>query len=262
MPLPLLLIPLAVAGGSALAQVVAKLKAHRRLSELKAQLDQLESEHQEGMRLQYDRQVDLCCQLGLPEPMLPSALMESEPVDAAAKPVPKWRRLVKRRSHTLADGPAQSRANIVGRHGASFAAGTIWKTYSTTILRMVHPLYGRLIAPVTTRLLTFLPRLAMFGGGGAAGAGGSVLATTTIRFVLGAVSVVGIVLGPALAAWSIIQEVRKVRKARQELEAIRLRLETELTDYADQTRELQNQVADRQPGAIPEKDQATASSIR
>ena len=254
MPLPLLLIPLAIAGGSALAQVVAKLKAHSRLSELKAQLEQLESEHQEGMQRHYDRQVDLCRQLGLPEPELPPALMEPEPVDAAGKPVPKWRRLVKRQSRTLADGPAQSRTNIIGRHGASFAAGTVWKTSSTTIINMVSPLYAR--------LLSFLPRIALVGGGGVASAGGSVLATTTIRFALSAVSVVGIVLGPVLAAWSIIKEVRKVRKARWELEAVRLRLETELTDYADQTRELQSQIADRQPGATLEKDQATASSIR
>ena len=262
MPLPLLLIPLAIAGGSALAQVVAKLKAHSRLSELKAQLEQLESEHQEGMQRHYDRQVDLCRQLGLPEPELPPALMEPEPVDAAGKPVPKWRRLVKRQSRTLADGPAQSRTNIIGRHGASFAAGTVWKTSSTTIINMVSPLYARLVAPVATWLLSFLPRLALAGGGGAASAGGYVLATTTIRFALSAVSVVGIVVGPILAARSIIMEVRKVRKARQELEAVRLRLETELTDYADHTRELQSQIADRQPGAALEKDQATASSIR
>ena len=36
---------------------------------------------------------------------------------------PRWRRLLKRRKRTVADGSPHSRAAIIGRHGVSFAAG-------------------------------------------------------------------------------------------------------------------------------------------
>ena len=230
MPLPLLLIPLAVAGVSALAQTVAKLKAHSRLNALRAELEQLESDHREQIQQHYDRQVELCRRLDLPEPELPPALREPDPAAAVVRPVPLWRRPLQRRRRTLADGPAQSRRNIVGRHAASFTAGTIWKTSSTNIMNLA--------SPVTGRLLTLVPRIASVGGG----AGGSIAASTGIRFALGAVSVVGIVLGPALAAVSIIREIRTVRKAQRELESTRAQRESELSSFAARTRQLQSQL--------------------
>ena len=156
MPLPFLLIPLAVAGGSAIAQAVAKLRSHARLKALHAELEELESRHRGDMRQHYERQIELCRRLDLPEPAQPLVLRETQQAEAAAEPESLWRRLLKRRERTLADGSPHSRAAIVGRHGASFAAGAVWRVWPTTILNVLRPL--------STRLLTILPRFAAFGG--------------------------------------------------------------------------------------------------
>ena len=230
MPLPLLLIPLAVAGGSALAQTVSKLRTHSQLNGLQGQLKQLESQHWEQMQKHYDRQTELCLMLGLPEPELPTALREPEPAEATETPVPRWRRLLKPQKRTLADGSPHTRSGIIGRHAASFAAGTVWRTVSAPVMNVVRP--------VAARLLTFAPQFAATGA-----AGSSILASTTLRFALSAVSVVGLVLGPALAALSIFREVQKVRKARRELDATRIQLQEELAQYAAQTHQLEQQAA-------------------
>ena len=226
MPLPLLLVPLGVAGGSALAQAVAKLKSHARLNQLRDELEELESRHRAEMRQQYDRQVELCHQLGRPEPELPQALREPEQPEAAEPPAPRWRRLLRRRTRTLADGSPHSRLSIIGRHGGSFVASAVWRTLSVPVMNVLRPM--------ATKLLTFLPRFASVGG-----AGGSIAASTGLRFALGAFTIVGIVLGPALAAWSIAGEIRNVKKAQRELEATRTRLQAELTGYSAHTRQLQ-----------------------
>ena len=226
MPLPLLLIPLGVAGGSALAQAVAKLKSHARLNQLRDELEELESRHRAEMRQQYDRQVELCHQLGRPEPELPQALRESEQPEAPEPPAPLWRRVLRRRKRTVADGSPHSRLSIIGRHGGSFAASAVWRTLSAPVMNVLRPM--------ATRLLTFLPRFASVGG-----AGGSIAASTGLRFALGAFTIVGIVLGPILAAWSIVGEIRNVKKAQRELEATRARLQAELTGYSAHTRQLQ-----------------------
>ncbi len=225
MPLPLLLVPLGVAGGSALAQAVAKLKSRARLNELRDELEELESRHRAGMRQQYDRQVEFCSQLGRPEPELPQALRESEQPEAAEPPAPLWRRVLRRRKRTVADGSPHSRLSIIGRHAGSFAASAVWRTMSAPAMNVLRPMGAR--------LLTFLPRFASVGG-----AGGSIAASTGLRFALGAFTIVGIILGPLFAAWSIISEIRTVRKAKRELEATRSRLQAELTGYSAHTRQL------------------------
>ena len=230
MPLPLLLVPLAAAGGSALAQAIAKLRSHRRLNELRDELERLESQHRGEMRRHFDLQVDLCRQLGRQEPELPAVLHTMQQPDVTEPPVPRWRRLLKRRARTVADGSPHTRFGIIGRHGASFAASAVWRTSSTAIINVVRP--------VGMRLLTFAPRFASIGG-----TGGSIAASTGLRFALGAFTVVGIVVGPILAVWSIISEVKKVRKARRELEAKRMQRESELTEYAATTGQLQMQLA-------------------
>lgn len=226
MPLPLILVPLAVAGGSAVAQTVAKLKSHARLNELRDELDELESRHRQEIRKLYERQVDLCKQLGLPEPGLPEALRASRQSEAAEPPAPRWRRMLKRRTRTLADGSPHSRLGIIGRHAGSFAAGAVWRTFGAPIMNILRP--------VIVRILTFLPRLAAFGG-----TGGSIAASTGLRFALGAFTIVGIVLGPIFAAWAIVSEIRNVRKARRELDTTRAQRQAELTRYAARTRRLQ-----------------------
>ena len=237
MPLPFFVIPLAVAGGSAVAQAVAKLRSHARLNQLRAELEELESRHRVDMRLQYERQIELCSQLDLPEPELPLVLKEPQEVVEEERQEPLWRRLLKRRERTLADGSPHSRAGIIGRHGASFAAGAIWRVWSAVILNWVRP-----IIAFFPRLATILPRFAAFGG-----TGGSIAASTSVRFALGAFNIVGIIVGPLLAGWAIFQEVRNVRRARHELEETRSERERELHRYSARTRQLERQLEDAKP---------------
>jgi hypothetical protein len=230
MPLPLILVPLAVAGGSALIQTVAKLKSHARLNALRDELEVLESRHRAEMRQQYDRQLELCRQLGRAEPELPQVLQEPEQPETSEPPTPWWRKVLKRRAPTLADGSPHTRLGIIGRHGGSFAASAVWRTLSVPIMNVVRPM--------AVRLLTFLPRIATIGG-----TGGSIAASTGLRFALGAFTIVGIILGPVFAAWSIVSEIRNVKKAQAELETTRIRQQAELTRYAARTRQLQSQLA-------------------
>ena len=243
MPLPFFVIPLAVAGGSAAAQAIAKLKSHARLNALRAELEERESSHRDEMRQQYDRQVELCRELDLPEPELPSVLRELPPSEDEEPQIPRWRRLLKRRERTVADGSPHSRALIIGRHGASFAAGTVWRVWSATILNLLRPLTARLLT-LLPRLATILPRFAAFGG-----TGGSIAASTGLRFALGAFNIVGIIVGPLLAAWSITQEIRNVRKANRELDDTRLRRHDELARCAARTRQLESRLAATKPAA-------------
>ena len=229
MPLPALLIPLAIAGGSAVAQAAAKLKSHERLNVLRTELEDLESHHRDAILQQYERQVGLCHRLRLPEPEFPPSLRESELLPA---PPPLWRRLLRRRKRTVADGSPHSRAGIIGRQGAGFAAGAVWKAWSATIINLVRPLGAR--------LLTLFP-----GAAPAIGTGSSLVFGVSLRFALGIVSVAAIVVGPLLLAWAIIREVRKVRKARRELETIRMQRHAELTSYMAHTRLLQRQARRR-----------------
>ncbi|MCY4530083.1 MAG: hypothetical protein OXD46_13755 [Chloroflexi bacterium] len=239
MPLPLLVIPLAVAGGSAVVQAVAKLKSHARLNALRVELEELESRHRDKMRQQYERQIGLCRQLDLPEPELPSVLEEPLAVEVAEPEPPLWRRYLKRRNRTLADGSPHSRASIIGRHGASFAAGAIWRVWSAAIMNLLRP-----ITAFLPRLATILPRFAAFGG-----TGGSIAASTGLRFALGAFNIVGIIVGPLLAGWAIFQEIKNVKRAKSELEETRTERQEELYRYAARTRQLERQLAAATPVA-------------
>lgn len=226
MPLPALLLPLAIAGGSAVAQAAAKLRSHERLNALRAELEELESHHREAILPLYEQQVGLCHRLGLPEPEYPASLQESETLP---DPPPLWQRLLRRQKRTVADGSPHSRAYIIGRQGAGFAAGTVWKVWSATILNLVRP--------VGARLLTLFP-----GAAPAVGTTSSLVFGISLRFALGIVSVAAFVVGPLLLAWAVVREVRKVRKARHELETIRTRRHEELTEYRARTRLLQRNV--------------------
>ena len=237
MALPFLVIPLAVAGGSAIVQAVAKLKSHARLNQLRAELEELESRHRDEMRQHYERQIEISRQLDLPKPELPLVLKESQEVVEEERQEPLWRRLLKRRERTLADGSPHSRAGIIGRHGASFAAGAIWRVWSAVILNWVRP-----IIAFFPRIATILPRFAALGG-----TGGSIAASTGLRFALGAFNIVGIIIGPLLAGWAIFQEVRNVRRARHELEETRFERQRELYRYSARTRQLERQFEDAKP---------------
>ena len=237
MPLPFFVIPLAVAGGSAVAQAVAKLRSHARLNQLRAELGELESRHRDEMRLQYERQIEFSRQLDLPEPEMPLVLKEPQEVVEEVRQEPLWRRLLNRRERTLADGSPHSRAGIIGRHGASFAAGAIWRVWSAVILNWVRP-----IIAFFPRIATILPRFAALGG-----TGGSIAASTGLRFALGAFNIIGIIVGPLLAGWAIFQEVRNVRRARHELEETRLERQRELYRYSARTRQLERQLEDAKP---------------
>ena len=243
MPLPFLVIPLAVAGGSAVVQAVAKLKSHARLNALRAELEEVESHHRDEMRQQYERQVALCRQLDIEEPELPTILREPEDADAVEEDTPRWRRLLIRRERTLADGSPHSKLSIIGRHGGGFAAGAIWRVWSATILNVVRPLSTRLLT-LLPKVATILPRFAAFGG-----TGGSIAASTGLRFALGAFNIVGIIVGPLLAGWAIFQEIRNVRRAKQELEETRLQRQEELYRYTARTRQLERQLAEKRPAA-------------
>ncbi len=226
MPLPALLIPLAIAGGSAVAQAAAKLRSHERLNALRAELQELEERHRDEVLEQYDQQVHLCHRLGVPEPEYPASLQESETLP---EPPPLWRRVLRRRKRTVADGSPHSRTSIIGRQGAGFAAGTVWKVWSATVLNIVRPMGAK--------LLTLFP-----GAAPAVGTTSSLAFGISLRFALGIVSVAAFVVGPLLLAFAVIREVRKVRKARHELETIRRRRHKELTTYRSRTRLLQRNV--------------------
>ena len=241
MPLPVLLIPLAVAGGSAIAQAVAKLKSHAYLNALREEWEGMEASHKDGMRRQYDRQVALCAQLGRSEPELPLVLRESEQVEEEETP-PLWRRVLlkafRRRRRTVADGSPHSRFSIIARHGGSFAAGAVWRVASAPVLNLARPLLVRMMT-FLPRTLTILPRFAAMGGG----AGGSIAASTGLRFAIGAFNAVGILLGPLMAGFAIYNEIKNIRRARRELEELRALRRAELIAYSSQTRRLQLELA-------------------
>ena len=231
MPLPLLVIPIALAGGCAAIQAACKVRAHRKLTQLHQALDAARQEHVRLMECHYERQLELCAELGLPEPPLPAALEpqpEPEPVNSLRSKV-KSRLPFRKKAALLDRRPGGSSATIVGRHGAGFAASTVWKTSSGPITRIVQP--------IAARTVTFMPNFTSAGG-----AAGSVAVSTGLRFALTSVSVMGIVIGPALAAWCVYSEYRKVKKARTELAVALDAFQVELDDMSRRTAELEAQL--------------------
>ena len=236
MPLPVILLPIALAGGSAAIQAASKVRAHRKLTQLHQELADAREQHVQAMQRQYDRQLELCVQLGLPEPDLPAALLPQPEPEVEQGRWSQMRSRIRARLPTrkkaalLEQRPGGSSVTIVGRHGASFAASTVWKTSSAPIIRSVQPFVARTV--------TFMPRLATFGGG----ATGSIAASTGLRFALSAVSIVGLVIGPALAAWTVWSEYKKVKKARAELADGLAQFQTELDEMTKQTSEWESRL--------------------
>ena len=233
MPLPLIILPIALAGGSAAIQAASKVRAHRKLTRLHQELEAAREQHVQAMQRQYDRQLELCAELDLPEPEVPDALLPQPEPEA---PPSLWSKAMSRlpfrkKGALLDQRPGGSSVSIVGRHGASFAASTVWKTSSGPIMRFLQP--------IAARTVTFMPRFASAGGGVA----GPIAVSTSLRFLLSAVAIVGIVIGPALAAWTVFSEYRKVKKARVELADALTRFQDELDDMTNRTSDWESRLS-------------------
>ena len=238
MSLSLLIILIALAGGCAAIQAASKVRTHRKLSRLHQELDEARAQHVEAIRTLYDRQIELCAYLGRPDPEAPVALLpQPEPEQSGQRRFRLPVRLpFRKKEPILQRAPRGNSATIVGRHGASFAVSAIWKTSSGAIMRVVQPVGARALS-FMPRFLSFAPRLAGAGGG----ATGSIAASTGLRFALSAFSIVGIILGPALAAWCVFSEFRKVRKARHEQAMTLNQFRSELESMTQRTAELETQ---------------------
>ncbi len=245
MPLPLLLVPIAVTVGSAAVQAVGKLRARKELNSLRAQLADAQARHRTLLTEYFLRQHFLCRQLGLDPPDRPASLLPPNPEDAdgpARRPL--WRRVIPLKPKTtLTQGSTGSARQIVGRHSFSAVSSVIWRTSSANILRVVQPVGTRLIQPVGARLVTIAPRFVTLGGG-AASTGGSLAASTAARTVIASVSVVGIAIGPAVAVWTIASEVRKIKQARRELARLLAQQDMELASFRVKNRRLEAQYAE------------------
>lgn len=228
-----------MAGICAVIQAVVKVRAHRQLTRLHRELDLARQEHIQCMQWQHQRQCELSAQLGLAEPPLPEVLQPQPEPDPTAKrrfriPV----RLPFRQNGSLLEqAPRGSAAFIVGRYGASFAASTAWKTSSGSILRLASPVTSKALA-FGPRVAGFAPRFAAAGGG----ATGSIAASTGVRFALGAISIVGLIIGPLLTAWAVYRELRKVRRARIEQAETLAQFSADLEEMSNRTAQLEGQV--------------------
>ena len=229
-----------MAGICAVIQAVVKVRAHRQLTRLHRELDQARQEHIQSMQLQHQRQCELSAQLGLAEPPLPEVLQPQPEPDPGARrrfriPV----RLPFRQNGSLLEqAPRGSSAFIVGRYGASFAASTAWKTSSGSILRLASPVTSRFLA-FGPRVVGFVPRFAAAGGG----ATGSIAASTGVRFALGAISILGLVIGPLLTAWAVYRELRKIRRAHREQTDTLAQFSADLEEMSRRTAELEGQLS-------------------
>ena len=231
-----------MAGICAVIQAVVKVRAHRQLTRLHRELDLARQGHIEAMQVQYERQCELSAQLGLAEPPLPEVLRpQPEPATTKRRFRIPVRLPFRQNESILEQAPRGSSAFIVGRYGASFAASTVWKTSSANILR--------LLSPVTSRFLAFAPRVAGFTAAGG-GATGSIAASTGVRFALGAISIVGLIIGPLLTGWAVYRELRKVHRARQEQADTLAQFSADLEAMFRRTAELEAQApAETRPPA-------------
>ena len=242
-----LVVPLAITIISAVAQVVAKLRALKVLNELRADLDVARLRHRSLLTEYFLRQHFLCRQLELAPPDRPASTL---PPRAGAEEGGKsrWSRWLldklpwRKPKTTLTEGSTGSARAIVGRHSLSVGSSLVWRTAGANIMRAAQPLGVRVIQPVGSRVITVAPRLFTLGGG-AASTGGSVAAGTAARAVIGAVSVVGWVIGPALAGWTVYSELRKIKKARRELAILLGQQDRELAGFRVKNRRLEAQYA-------------------
>ena len=259
MPLPLLLVPIAVTVGSAAVQAVGKLRARKELNSLRAQLADAQARHRHLLTEYYLRQHFLCRQLYLEPPQKPESLLPPQPddgTDVARKPL--WRKVIPLKPKTtLTQGSTGSASQIVGRHSFSVVTSVIWRTSSANILRVVQPVGARIIQPVGSRLVTIAPRFIGLGGG-AASTGGSLAASTAARTVIASFSVIGIVIGPAVAAWTIASEVRKIKRARHELARLLARQDLELAGFRVRNRRLEAQFAESLQSPVDERELVSA----
>ena len=250
-----LVVPLAITVISAVAQVLAKLKARKVLNELRADLDGARLRHRSRLTEHFLRQHFLCRQLELATPDRPASTLPPQAGEAADDAL-RWRRWVvqklpwRKPKTTLTEGSTGSARAIVGRHSFSVGSSLVWRTTGANIMRVAQP--------VGSRVVTVAPRLATLGGG-AASTGGSLVAGTAVRAVIGAVSVVGWVIGPALAAWTVTSELRKINKARRDLAALLSQQETELAAFMSRNMELERRYAEGSAGpVVAEKELAAA----
>ena len=249
-----LAVPLAITTISAVAQVVAKLRARKVLNQLRADLETARTRHRGLLTEYFLRQQFLCRQLQLSPPERPAPTLPQQAVEEEEQETLKTRLLKKahwrRPKTTLTQGSTGSARVIVGRHSLSVGWSFIWRTTGTNIMRVVQPL--------GSRAATFAPRLVTFGGG-AASTGGSLAASTAVRAVVGAVSVVGWVIGPALAAWTVFSEARKIGRARQDLRILRAQQELELAAFRVRNRRLEAQYAESMRVGSEEQELVVAS---
>ena len=241
MPLPLLAIPIAVTVGSAAAQMAGKLKSRKELNDLRARLASARERHRHLLTEYYLRQHYLCRQLGLEPPEKPASLLPPEPVEENVEEIrqPRWKKVIRRKEKTtLTQGSTGSARVIVGRHSFSAVSGVVWKTTSASIMRVVEPVGLRVIQPVGARIVPYAPRLLTLGGG-ASSTGGSVAASTAARATLAGISGVGLLLGPAIAAWTIASEIRKIKKARRDLTVLLANQDMELAGFRVRNRRLE-----------------------
>ena len=242
MPLPLLAIPIAITVGSAAAQMAGKLKSRKELNDLRARLARAKESHRHLVTEYYLRQRYLCRQLGMEPPEKPSSLLPPEPVEESVEATrqPRWKRIIRRKEKaTLTQGSTGSARDIIGRHSFSAVSGVIWKTTSASILRVVQPVGLRLIQPVGARIVPYAPRLLMLGGG-ASSTGGSVAASTAARATLFGISGVGLLLGPAIAAWTVVSEMRRIKKARRDLRILLANQDMEMAGFRVRNRRLES----------------------
>lgn len=232
MPLPLLLVPIAVTVGSAAVQAVGKLRARKELNSLRAQLSAAQARHRHLLTEHYLRQHFLCRQLELDSPVRPTSLLPPETASEENEVRrPLWRKVIPLKPKTtLTQGSTGSARQIVGRHSVSAASSVVWRTSSASILRIVQP--------VSSRLVTIAPRFVTLGGG-AASTGGSLAASTAARTAIASFSVIGIVIGPAVAVWTIASEVRKIKQARRELARLLAQQDMELASFRVKNRRLE-----------------------
>ena len=150
----------------------------------------------------------------------------------------------------MTEGSTGSARAIVGRHSFSVGSSLVWRTTGSNIMRVAQPLGSR-------------------GGGRRPQAGypgrrwrclhrGALAASTAVRAVIGAVSVVGWVVGPALAGWTVFSELRKIRRARRDLNALLSQQYRELAAFRARSRRLEAQYVEFLQTPADEREMVTA----
>ena len=229
-----LAVPIAITVISAVAQVMAKLRARKVLNDLRADLESARLCHRRLLTEYFLRQHFLCRQLELLPPERPDSTFPPRAVDQAPAETRRSRLLKhmpwRKPRTTLTQGSTGSAGAIVGRHSFSVGYSLVWRTTGASIVRVAQPM--------VTRVVSLAPRLVAMGGG-AASTGGSLAASTAVRAAIGAVSVVGWVIGPALAAWTVFSELRKIGHARRDLRILLAQQNMELAGFRVRNRRLE-----------------------